>query len=36
MKIARLPWADEDMVQKKIIVKQDLANNSLVKLLMES
>ena len=35
MKIARLPWTDEDMIQKKIIVKQDLANNSLVKLLME-
>ncbi|QHS73700.1 2-dehydropantoate 2-reductase PAN5 [Saccharomyces paradoxus] len=35
MKIARLPWTDEEMIQKKSEVKEDAANNSLVKLLTE-
>ncbi|CAI4039440.1 hypothetical protein SMKI_08G1060 [Saccharomyces mikatae IFO 1815] len=35
MKVARLPWTDNDMIQKKSVVENDAAKNSLVKLLTE-
>ncbi|EJS43430.1 pan5p [Saccharomyces arboricola H-6] len=35
MKVARLPWTDDEMIQKISVVKDDAANNSLVRLLTE-
>lgn len=35
MKVARLPWTDEQMIQKRSVVADDAANNSLVELLTE-